>query len=176
MRKFIAALSFCFILTQSFGQAKHSSSLYLQGQYNRTIFDATAGNNPWGMGLGLQLFLRNAAPFTPTIELTADAYLEDDKVLRTYTDETPIGELDGMINLFAGASCQLSPGAYLSFVAGPSFLGGKTRFGIKPALGLYFSQNQKWMGKLSYITIFNREERTKQDFGSVSLALGMRLY
>lgn len=176
MKKFITTFLPCFVLTLSFGQTQRKSSMYLQGQYNQTLYDVTKGNNPWGIGLGLQMFFRQTSKFKPTIDLTADAYLEDDKVLRLNTDGTPINDLDGMVNLFAGGSYYPTNTIYLAFVGGSSFIGGQTKFGIKPSLGFYFSQNQKWTGKISYINIFNRDKRTNEDFGSISFSLGVRLY
>ena len=126
--------------------------------------------------LGLQLLFRQTAKLKPTIELTADTYLEDDKVLRLDTTGTPINAVGGMVNLFAGGSYHPIKTFYLAFVAGPSFLGGQTKFGIKPSMGFYFSQSQRWTGKLSYINIFNRYEKAKEDFGSISISLGVRLY
>ena len=165
-----------FIVTQAFGQAEHTSSLYLEGQYNHTLSDVTKGNNPWGVGLGLQLFLRQTSKLKPTVELTADAYLMDDKVYRMHPDNTPIITVGGMVNVFAGASVHPIRNAYLSFVAGPSFVGGQTLLGLKPSLGFYFSANQKLTGKISYINILKREASAKQNFTSVSFSLGVRLY
>ncbi len=176
MKKITTTFLLCFILTQSFGQAERKSSMYLNAQYTHTLYDATKGNHPWGVGLGLQLFFRETAKFKPTIDLTADAYLEDDKVSRLDTSGTPIDDLGGMVNLFAGGSYHPTKTFYLAFVAGPSFPGGQIKFGIKPSLGVYFSPSRKWTGKLSYINIFNRYEKTKEDFGSISFSLGVRLY
>ncbi len=150
--------------------------MYLEGQYNQTISDVTKGNNPWGMGLGLQMFFRQTAVIGPAVELTADAYLMDDKVYRMYLDGTPIGTVRAMINVFAGASVRPLRNVYVSFLAGPSFVGGQTVLGLKPSLGFYFSSNQKVTGKISYINVLKREERAKQNFRSVSFALGVRLY
>jgi len=176
MQKIITTFLLCFLLTHAFGQTHRKTSLYLEGQYNQTISDVTKGNNPWGMGLGLQMFLLQTSIFKPTVEVTADAYLMDDKVYRMYLDGTPIGTVGGMINVFAGASVHPTRNAYLSFVAGPSFVGGQTLLGLKPSLGFYFSSNQKVTGKLSYINVLKREERAKQNFTSVSFSLGVRLH
>lgn len=176
MPKFITATLLCFILTHSFGQTPHKATLYLQGQFSQTIYDATTGNNPWGIGVGLQLFFRQGSKLRPTIDLTADTYLEDDKVLRTYPDMTPIDDLGGMINLFAGVSYHPSETVYVSLVAGPSFTGRQWLSGIKPSLGVYLSQNKKWTGKISYLNVFDREKREKEDFGSMNFSLGMRLF
>ena len=179
MQKLITTFLLCFILTQSYSQTQRKVSAYLQGQYNKTIYDRTIGNNPWGMGLGLQLFLNYNSKLKPIIDLTADAYLEDDKVLRLDPDGS-IPESDnsvrGMVNLFAGSSFHPTQSVYLSFVTGPSFISGKILFGIKPSFGFYFSKNQKWIGKVSYMNVFNRSSSTNEDFGSLSLAIGIKLF
>ena len=176
MQKLITTTLLCFLLTQSFSQAQRKVSTYLQGQYNKTIYDRTIGNNPWGMGLGLQLYLNGNSKVKPTIEFTADAYLEDDKVFRTNSDGTEIFDIDGMVNVFAGASFHPTKKIYLSLVTGPSFVSGQTLLGLKPSFGFYFSQNQKWTGKVSYINVFNRDKKSKEDFGSISLSLGVNLF
>jgi hypothetical protein len=176
MQKFITTFLLCFILTQSFSQSQRKVSVYLQGQYNKTIYDRTAGNNPWGLGLGLQALLNTASRLKPAVDFTADAYLEDDKVLRLNPDGTFTNDVRGMVNLFAGVSYHPGEKVYLSFVAGPGFISGQTLPGIKPSLGFYFLPNQRWTGKVSYINIFNRDRRTGVDFGSISLFLGVRLF
>ena len=179
MQKVIATFLLCFILTQTFGQTQRKVSTYLLTQYNNTLYDRTKGNNPWGVGLGLQTFFNNRTKFKPTIELTGDIYLEDDKVLRLNPDGTVpanYNDVRGMVNLFVGTSFNPSKNIYISFVAGPSFISGQTMLGIKPSFGFYFSKSQKWTGKVSYINIFNRDKTTKEDFGSLSLAVGLKLF
>lgn len=179
MRIFFVLLFTCFLLTQGFGQTQRKVSAFLSTQYNSTLYDYTKGNNPWGIGLGLQAFLNNKTKFKPTIELTGDIYLEDDKVLRLNPDGSiPKNDnsVGGMVNLFAGSSFHPTQSVYLCFVAGPSFISRQTLFGIKPSVGFYFSKNQKWTGNVSYINIFNRTQETKEDFGSLSLAIGLKLF
>lgn len=179
MKKIILTIGSCLILMLSFGQSKSKLSAYLEAQYNKTISDYTIGNNPWGMSLGVQVFLHNKTRFTPTMEITATAYVEDDKVLRlnpngsTSSDEY---SFNGMSNIFVGSSYSPNQNIYLSLVAGPSFISGQTYFGIKPSFGFYFSPTHKWMGKLSYINVFNRYKVTKDDFSSFSLAIGLKLF
>jgi hypothetical protein len=180
MRKILAIFLCCFILTQSFGQTQKKLSTYLFAQYNHTLSDYTIGNNPWSMGLGLQTFFNNKSKFKPTIELTGDLYLEDDKVLRLNSDSSGIPQEDNtvnsMVNLFVGSSFHPTQNIYLSFVAGPSFISGQTLFGIKPSFGFYFSKTQRWTGKVSYINVFNRNKTTKEDFTSLSIAIGLKLF
>jgi hypothetical protein len=179
MKKIIATLLFFFILTLSFGQTQRKVTTYLLTQYNRTIYDRTSGNNPWGIGLGLQTFFNNKTKFKPAIELTGDIYLEDDKVLRLNPDgtmPTTSNDVRGMVNLFFGSSFYPARNIYLSLVAGPSFISGQTLLGIKSSFGFCFSKNQHWTGKISYINVFNRYMTTKEDFGSVSLAIGFKLF
>lgn len=179
MHKIITTLVLCLILMQSFGQTERKVSTYLLTQYNNTIYDYTIGNNPWGIGLGFQTFFNNKTKFKPTIELTGDLYLENDKVLRLNPDgSTPKSDNDvrGMVNLFIGSSFHPTRNVYLSFVAGPSFINGQTLLAIKPSFGFYFSKTQKWTGKVSYINVFNRSQVTKEDFGSLSFAVGLKLF
>ena len=179
MKKLIPTFLFCVLLTQVFGQTKRKVSSYLSSNYNNTLYDYTIGNNPWGAGLGLQAFLNNKTNFKPTIELTADIYLEDDKVLRLNPDGSIPKEdnsVGGMVNLFAGSSYHPTQSIYVSFVAGPSFINGQTFLGIKPSFGFYFSKTQKWTGKVSYINVFNRSKVVNEDFGSLSLSIGLKLF
>jgi hypothetical protein len=179
MQKMITTFLLCFILIQTFGQTQRKVSAFLLTQYNQTIYDRTIGNNPWGVGFGLQTFFNNKTKFKPTIEFTGDIYLENDKVLRLNPDgtiPTNYNDVRGMVNLFAGTSFNPARNIYLSFVTGPSFISGQTMLGIKPSLGFYFSKSQKWTAKISYINIFNRGKTIKQDFGSFSLAIGLKLF
>jgi hypothetical protein len=176
MKKLIPTFLFCFLLTQLFGQTQKKVSTYLFAEYNRTIYGATLGNNPSGIGLGLQTFFNNKTKFKPTIEITGDIYLENDKVYRTDLNGTPLNDVPSMVNLFIGSSFQPIQNFFLSFVAGPSFISGQTLFGIKPSIGFHFSKNQRCTGKLSYINIFNQDKATKEDFGTISFAIGVKLF
>lgn len=176
MSKFIASFILCFVITTTFGQTHGKMSTYLLIQYNNTIYDRTLGNNPWGVGLGLQTFFNTKTKFKPTIELTGDLYLEDDKVFRVNDDGTPMPDVRGMVNLFIGTSFSAAKNIYLSFVAGPSFISGQTLLGIKPSFGCNFSKMQRCFAKLSYINVFNRGNLNKEDFGSISLAIGLKLF
>ena len=179
MKKLIPTFLFCFLLTQVFGQTSRKLSFYVFANYNNTLYDYTVGNNPWGVGLGLQAFLNNKTKFKPTIELTADTYLEDNKVLRLNPDGSIPNDdnaVEGMVNLFAGASFYFNQIVYVSFVAGPGFISGQTFLGIKPSFGFYFSKAQRWTGKISYINIFNRTKVVNDDFGSLSLSIGLKLF
>jgi hypothetical protein len=179
MKKLVPAFLFSFFLTQVFGQTERKVSTYISANYNNTLYDYTIGNNPWGVGLGLQAFLNNKTKLKPTVELTGDLYLEDDKVLRLNPDgSTPKDNnaVGGMVNLFAGGSFQPIQSIYISFVAGPSFISGQTFLGIKPSFGFYFLKNQRWTGKISYINVFNRSKVANEDFGSLSLSIGLKLF
>lgn len=176
MHRIILTFLICFSLTKTFGQTQKRVSTYLSMEYNKTIYDQTIGNNPWGIGLGLQAFYNSESKFRPTIEVTAYAYLEDDKVYRTYPDGSPLVAVDGMSNIFFGASYQLIKNIYASVVTGPSFVGGQTLLGIKPSVGFYFAKNQRWTSKISYINVFSRGTEIKEDFNTVSFAIGVKLF
>jgi len=84
--------------------------------------------------------------------------------------------VSSMGNLFLGSSFHPTQSVYLSLLVGPSFISGQTLFGIKPSFGFYFSKTQRWTGKISYINVFDRTKITKNDFGSLSLAVGLKLF
>lgn len=176
VQKCLITFLLCFILIQAFGQSHEKVSIYLGGQYNKTLYDITKGNNPWGIGLGLQSFLNVASKFKTTVEVTADLYLEDDKVLRLNPDNTPIEAIRSIINLFAGASYHPTKKIYLSLVTGSSFISGETYLGIKPSIGFFVTPTQKWTSKVSYTNIFNRDKRINKDFGAVSLTIAVKLF
>lgn len=176
MQKVITTLLLCTVLTYSFAQKQKIISTYLMTQYNVTLYDVTKGNNPWSVGLGLESYFNLKSKFKPTIELTGDLYLMDDKVYRTNADGSPINDVRGMVNLFIGTSFNPTKHIYLSVVGGPSFISGQTLLGIKPSIGFYFSKLQRWTGQISYINIFNRGKTIKGDFGSLSLAVGLKLF
>ncbi len=179
MPKLLTLFLTLFTFTHVFGQPQRRVSTYLLTQYNSTLYDYTKGNNPWGIGLGLEAFYNNKTKFKPTIELTGDIYLEDDKVFRSNPDgiiPNKDNSVSSMVNLFAGSSFHPAKGIFMSLVGGPSFISGQTLFGIKPSFGFYFSKNKRWVGKVSYINIFNRTKAINEDFGSLSLAIGVKLF
>ena len=180
MKKLISSLLFCFLLTQVFAQAERKVSVYLLADYTKTLHDYTKGNNPWGAGLGLQAFLNNKSQFKPTIEITSDVYLENDKVLRSNPDGSfpkDGNHVGSMTNVFAGVSFHPLKNSYVSFVAGPSLVSNQTLVGIKPSIGFYFLQNQRMMAKLSYIKVFNRTKGIDdENFNSLSFAFGVKLF
>lgn len=179
MQKIIITSFLFFSLTIAFGQTQRKISTYLSAQFDGTIYDATLGNNPWGMGLGLQTFFNNKTKFKPSIEVTRDIYLANNKLLRVNQDgsiPTTYNDVRGMVNLFGGASFHPNSNIYITFLAGPSFIGGYTLFGVKPSFGFYFSKAQRWTGKVSYINVFDRNKATKEDFGSVSFSVDLKLF
>ena len=176
MLKFITTALFCLILASTLGQKRNSLSTYLSFQYNKTLHDIVIGNNPWGVGIGLQTYLNVNSKFKPLVDLTGDLYLESDKIGYAYADGTPIKDVGGMVNLFVGSLFLPSKDIYISFVAGPSFINGQALLGVKPSFGFYFSDTKRWTGKVSYINIFNRDKISKNDFGSLSFAISVRLF
>ena len=176
MRFILLIMICCLVLSDSFGQSDKSISGYLQADYNHTLYDQTKGNNPSGAGLGILVLYNKNKRIKPAVELSAAFYPGDDKVLRLDPNGEHYEEVPFMINLFAGAMIQPGRRIYISFLGGPSFIGGQTFAGIKPSLGFYFSENQRWSGKVSFINIFNRTSTPRRDFGSISFSLGLRIF
>lgn len=179
MRKLLIVPVCCVLCLYCSGQSQKRLSGYLMAQYNNTLYDYTLGNNPWGFGLGFRGFYNNKTKFKPTLDFTSDIYMEDDKVFRSApngifpeTDNT----VRSMTNLFIGASYQPIPDIYLSVVAGPSFIKKERLFGIKPTVGFYFSKSKQLTARISYVNIFNRTKIVDEDFGSLSVGVGIKLF
>ena len=176
MTKLFLTFLACCVLGASFAQSPHKISIYLQTQFTRTLYDRTKGNNSEGIGLGLEGYFCNRSKIKPTIVFTADAYLLDDKVARLNGDNEILDDVSGMINLLGGVSYHPVNKFYASLVAGPSFIGSQTLFAVKPSIGIFFSNTQRWTGKISYLNVFDRDKESKRDFGAISVAIGLRLY
>lgn len=181
MRKIFMTLFLFFSIFQLAAQQR-LVNVYLQVEQNLTLYDITQGNNPHGIGLGAQAFLNTKSRFKATMELTGDVYMYDDKVLRTrgnspgvWNNEDIIPDVPAMVNLFAGASWHPTKGFYMSVTIGPSFIGGNTYVGFKPAIGL-ITRNQRWMGKIVFINIFDRDFPTQSDFGTAGISIGYRIH
>ena len=81
-----------------------------------------------GIGLGLHLLINHNMVVTPVAEVTGDAYLLDDKVYRTNPDGSVIEPVRSMVNVFGGATFNVTRQVYISLIAGPSFTGGPNTF------------------------------------------------
>jgi hypothetical protein len=174
MLKLISIL-FCFLLIQPVNAQRKVSS-YFSLQYNKTVSDITYGNNPSGIGLGLETFINTKSKFKPVADISVIVFLEDDKVQRLTGNGEPIEDVSGMINVLAGTAFKPNQKIFISFVAGPSFINEATLLAIEPSIGLYFPKSQRWIFKMSYLNIFNRDKQTKKDFGSMGLAIAIKLF
>jgi hypothetical protein len=178
MKKFILAIAITITLLPAAAQRVKKVSTHLDFIQQFTISDKTIKNNHWGMGLGLQTTILPYGKFRPTIDASGFYYFAKYKLLYVNPDDSPIPDVEHLVNLFAGVSYKPTSTLYFSLVGGPSFVSEQTLFGIKPSVGAYFSPSQKWKAQLSYLHIFNRgqEEWQVQDFTSLALSIGIRLF
>ncbi len=159
-------------------QAQHARKLpiYLQTQYSKTLYDRTLRNNPSAIGFGLESFYQNKSKLKPTASISFNLRLAGDKALRFGADSMPIDAVETAFNIRIGESYFFSKRNYMAFAAGPSFINGKMLFGLKTSLGYFFSANQKWVVALSYGNIFDRYIPTKNDYGTIDLSFGLKIY
>lgn len=174
MKKYTTTILLLLILFTGFGQTPRKVSAYLSAQYISTLHDRTLKTNPQALGAGLQLFMNNSSKFKPIIDITADAFLGGVKVLMLDEAGRPLKSIEGMVNVFGGASYHPTAKWYLSLVGGPSFINGETLFGIKPSIGLYFTKKQILTGKISYLNVSDRIGN--KDFGAIALSFGVKLF
>ncbi len=176
MYRIIANIFFAFIVLTGNAQQKHKAAGYLQFQYTHTLYDLTKGNNLWGIGTGLFFFLDGKSVFKPSLDMTADIYLVDDKVFRMYPDGAEMVSVHGTVSLFPGILIQPKGKIFAGISGGPCLVSSSVLLGIKPSIGLYFDDKHRWTGKFSFINVFNRDYRGGQDFGSWSISLGTRIF
>ncbi len=184
MRIFYCTALCLFSIVSSFAQQKHFISTFFSAQANLTLRDASKPNNPWSVGLGTQTYL-GKGKLKPTVEISADVYLADNKVFKAFgPTDGPIERVDKMINVFGGFSFVPDSTFIISILGGPSFINGNTLVGIKPSLGYVFSKSRRWMGRIAYINVFNRYTfgvrgngylYIHDDFGSISFSIAYRL-
>ncbi|HEX5553683.1 MAG TPA: hypothetical protein VFX43_10590 [Chitinophagaceae bacterium] len=166
----------CLILVAFHCQAQHRVSSYLWFHANKTLYDRTIGNNPGGAGLAAEALLHTGTKFKPSLELTGDVNIGDDKVLRYGPDGKPLETVNSLSMLMAGSAFYLTNHIFLSFLLGPAFLHQRVLFGLSPSAGFFFSKTQRLACKLSYVHIFHRELTSLDDFGMFSLGIGIKLF
>ena len=175
MKKLLLITVFCLTIAFAFGQSKRFVSLYGKMQLNSTQRDIIKHSNPWSIGFGVEALFNTGNKCKPLIDITKDAYLLSDKVLYT-RNGVEIPRIDEMNNILAGLSYQPIPEMYISFVSGASFINDQVLLAVKPSMGFSFTENRRWVVKVSYINVFDRDKVTKQDFGSVSFSLAIRVF
>jgi hypothetical protein len=180
MKKVLMFIFICFATLHVFAQKQDKVSGYFLFDYNTTLNDRTLGNNPSGVGIGVQTMINTKSIFSPLIEINAQGALEDDDVLRLTKNGEAVPDARGIINVFAGSAVKFSNYFSFSFDMGPSFINSNTYFGIKPSCNFYFSKKKRITAQVSYLNIFNRaqnyEETKKLDFGSLNLSVGIKLF
>src|ERR1700754_4063718 len=119
MKQFLLTISACLLLLGAFAQKEKRISTYASFQFNATMYDINARNNPWGIGLGLQSLVNNKTRIKPAIEITGDIYVAGTKDL--FLVEGRDVAVTSMVNVFAGVNFYATERTYLSLVMGPSF-------------------------------------------------------
>ncbi len=149
----------------------------LLANHSRTLNDYNKVNNEWLFGMGARLALNTGTKFKPVLEITGDKLIVGKDVLKQNPDGTwDDNSIRYVVNGFAGASFHPIEHLYISFAGGPGYINENFFVGIKPAIGVYFTGNQRWSVQFSYTNVFNRTKIVDQDFETLSLALGVRLF
>jgi len=180
MKKILIPILICFAVSKAVAQKQDKISGYFLLDYYTTFYDRTLGNNPSGVGIGIQTMINTRSIFSPLIEINAQGALEDDDVFRLTKNGDAAPDARGIINVFAGSVLKISNHFNFSFDMGPSFINSNIYIGIKPSCDFYFSKKKRITAQVSYLNIFNRalnyEKTKKVDFGSLNLGLGIKLF
>lgn len=169
---FIAAL---LITTNCFAQTERKVSSTLFAQANRTLYDRTVTNNSGGIGFGLQTSINTRTLVKPVIEVTADLFAGT-KELYVTEDDQPIDAKSDVFSIYLGAMLQPSHRLFITTTGGIILFNGTGHFGVRPSLGYHLSKNGRFVGKVAFTHIFQRDAISNQTFGYGSFALGVKLF
>ena len=164
-----------FIAINCFSQTDRKFSTFLSFQVNKTLNDRTITNNTAGFGFGLQTHMNTKTRIKPALEINADLF-GGTKVLYLTADDKPIDAKSGVIGIYAGPVFQLTESMFLSATIGTSIFNSKSYFGVRPSIILYPSKRKKWIAKVSYTDIFQRDHISNESFGYLSFALALKLF
>src|SRR5690606_22901894 len=130
--------------------------------------------------LNFQSFLNTNSKFKPTLDISADFYFINE-VSEALLIPPPLQDalprdssIDYVIGVLAGYSYQFTDRFFATILGGMNLIDGKYYPGMKASIKYHFSTDQKFIVGVSFSNVFNRIN--KQDFGSVTLSLGRRIF
>lgn len=177
MKKIISAIAFVLIMLPAAAQKQRTISAHIEFIQQRTVSDRTIDNNPWGTGLGLQIAYKPHKTISPFVHVSGLVYLGGTGAAHVDENDTYLPDVGHLVNLFAGIAYKPNSTIYFSLAGGPSYTRDQALFGIKPAMGFYFSPAQKWRAQIAYLNVFNRGiEGSEKNFASVAFSIGLKLF
>src|SRR5690242_19391194 len=93
---------------QAIAQKQNEISGYFLFDYNTTLYDKTLGNNPSGVGIGVQTMINTKSIFSPLIEINAQGSLENDDVFRLTKNGEGVPDARAIISVFGGSAFRVS--------------------------------------------------------------------
>ncbi len=177
MKLILTTLLCCLLCSAGFAQSRKKISMTLMANHSRTLNDYNKVNNEWLFGMGAGFALQTGTKFKPVLEISGDKFIVGKDVLKQNPDGSwHDNRIRYVVNGFAGVAFEPIEHLYVSVTGGPSYINEKFFVGIKPAIGVYFTGNQRWSLQFSYTNVFNRTKLVNQDFETLCLALRVRLF
>jgi hypothetical protein len=170
-------LNLCLFFTLAGAKVNAQSKIMyrLVPHYNHTITDQTKINNPWGMGLALQVLPNAKKNLLPMAEISTTLYLAKTKVLITDSAFTKFDRVESLNTLVMGAHLLVIKNVNALLQAGLAFINGKWHVCLKPGYNIYLDETRKWAITGSYILVFNRHNPVKGNFVSGNLGISIGL-
>jgi hypothetical protein len=177
MKKLLTAFLVFNVVTSVRAQEKDRLwNVYCKVQYTRTIDDLARGNNPWGVGAGLKVFLNTTKWFRPSLDLSGDLYLYGNKALLTGPGGERLPTVTSVSRLLAGPSLEAAKHFNAGIMVGPTFVNADVLFTIKPYVLIFMNSQQNAFLKVAYLHVYNRGWVIHQNFTSTSVSLGFRIF
>ena len=92
MKYFIILAYIIISSAQTFSQSEKKYSLFLNAQYNTTIYDRVKPNNSKGLGGGLAVFYNFSSTYKISLDLNCDVFTGNKVLYRTPEDKELVGK------------------------------------------------------------------------------------
>lgn len=175
------------VLTHSAtAQNKTGLSVYAGLHNSITAEDPTKHNNPWGLGIFTAGYVNTGGFVRPTIEITAEKFIADNKVGVHDGFDGIVPRIDAMVTVLGGGAILFEKFLSAGFLIGPALLKadeGKTGFPtnkrlliIKPYIDVTPGKG-KLSFRVGYVKGSSRFESVSPTrYKAVTLGVGVRLF
>jgi hypothetical protein len=153
MKETIVLITSFLLAIQISGQPVRKMSLFINVHGNKTIYDRVIPNNDKGAGLELGFLINTKTKLRPKMEFDYDLFMGNDKGYLTADNMILVGKR-GVPCVFIGDSYFPIKKLNTSLLIGASFFNSDVYFAIKPSIGFYLDNNQRFEAKIALTNIF----------------------
>lgn len=175
MKKAIILISFICFSYLALGQKRSNTSLYINIFGDVPIYNIDIKNNPFGGGIGVNLFFHTKSKLSPVIDLNYNRFINSNIVYFAPISKTIIEKSISCI--FLGGSDSFRGKYNLSLVTGATFYDSHIYLGVKSGFGLHIDNKKKFILAFSLTNIFHTPTPTlrRRTIGFLNLEIRIKL-